>query len=304
MSTEGNVSAGQGGDRVPVYDSYARLSRVPETGELEKIETQHEDNLRVIERLGGTLGERLQDGLSAWKRGVRRKDWERLLERLESGQSDGVVVWHTDRLFRQPRDLEKLIELGESGYLVASAHGARNLADPDDRYFLRIEVAHAARSSDDTQRRTKRRFAAKREQGIPHYGARPFGFAGPDRLADKDPKTGKRPDVSAALVERERAAIRDGVRLLLGGMSQDKVAQKWNDAGLRTARGYTFTGLAVRDVMLRPRNAGYIEHDGEIVGRIRDHDPILTESEFARLQALFAGRRRGRRRGVCQAIST
>ena len=52
------------------------------------------------------LGAELSDGLSAWKRGVRRPGWERLLERVESGESDGIVVWHTDRLFRQPRDLE------------------------------------------------------------------------------------------------------------------------------------------------------------------------------------------------------
>jgi hypothetical protein len=40
--------------------------------------------------MGGTLGEPLSDGLSAWKKGVRRKGWERLLERVESGESDGI----------------------------------------------------------------------------------------------------------------------------------------------------------------------------------------------------------------------
>jgi site-specific DNA recombinase len=85
---------------VPVYDSYARLSWNPNTRELEKIEDQWTDNAKVIERLGGTLGEPLSGGLSAWKEGVRRKGWERLLELVESGESDGIVVWHTDRLFR------------------------------------------------------------------------------------------------------------------------------------------------------------------------------------------------------------
>src|SRR5881409_3560362 len=136
--------------RPPVLDSYGRLSRVPETGELEKIDTQWADNRKVIDRVGACLGEELSDGLSAWKRSVRRPGWQRLLERVESGESDGIVVWHTDRLFRQPRDLEKLIELGERGFKVYSAHGERDLADPDDRFIMRIEVAHAARSSDDT----------------------------------------------------------------------------------------------------------------------------------------------------------
>ncbi|MGH3450931.1 MAG: recombinase family protein, partial [Haloechinothrix sp.] len=153
--------AGQDGRR-PVLDSYARLSRVPETGELEKIDTQLADNRKVIKRLGATLGEELDDGLSAWKRRVRRPGWERLLERVRSGESDGIVVWHTDRLFRQPRDLETLIELADKGFKVTSAHGEKDLSNPDDRFILRIEVAHAARSSDDTSRRIKRRFATYR----------------------------------------------------------------------------------------------------------------------------------------------
>ena len=89
------------------------------------------------------LGVELDDGLSAWKRRVRRPGWERLLERVQSGESDGIVVWHTDRLFRQPRDLEFLIALAERGFTVYSARGERDLSDPDDRFILRIEVAHA-----------------------------------------------------------------------------------------------------------------------------------------------------------------
>jgi DNA invertase Pin-like site-specific DNA recombinase len=178
MAKKRDVTAGQRPRQQreqPVYDSYARLSWNPTTRELEKIEDQLSDNQATVTRLNGALGEELSDGLSAWKRNVRRPGWERLLERAASGASDGIVVWHTDRLFRQPRDLERLIELGDQGFLVASAHGSRNLADPDDRFILRIEVAHAARSSDDTSRRLKRRFQTMREHGQSTGGPRPFG---------------------------------------------------------------------------------------------------------------------------------
>ncbi len=198
-----SVTAGEAVRR-PVYDSYARLSRVPETGELEKIETQHADNHKVIDRLGGVLGLDLDDGMSAWRKGAKRPDWERLLERLESGESDGVCVWHVDRLFRQPKDLERLIELGDSGYQVASAHGARDLADPNDRFILRIEVAHAARSSDDTQRRTKRRFDVLRRKGVPHPGARSFGFPGWERRAPG--RSGSRAGSAAPRAPHRRGA--------------------------------------------------------------------------------------------------
>ncbi|MEV0088195.1 recombinase family protein [Saccharopolyspora sp. NPDC050642] len=283
------VGAGQG-QRRPVFDSYARLSRVPETGELEKIETQHADNRTVIERLGGVLGEELDDGLSAWKKGVRRPDWETLLERVRTGESDGIVVWHTDRLFRQPRDLETLIDLGDEGFLVASAHGQHDLASSDDRFILRIQVAQAAKSSDDTQRRTKRRFAVLREKGVAHVAGRAFGFPGKDRTQPR----GHRQEVPADVVERERAALRDASqRVLSREVTQSDIAREWNAAGLLTATGNTWTPVAVRGVLLRARNAGFVEHDGVIVGRSQD-EPVISEETFERLQALYAGRRRGR----------
>lgn len=88
MGGRQKVSAGQTPD-TPVIDSYGRLSRVPDTRELEKVETQHADNRKTIDRHGGKVGLELSDGLSAWKRGVRRKDWERLLERVRAGSLMG-----------------------------------------------------------------------------------------------------------------------------------------------------------------------------------------------------------------------
>jgi hypothetical protein len=73
----------------PVFDSYGRLSWNPTTRELEKIETQHGDNESTIKRHGGSLGERLDDGSSAWKIGVRRPGFERLLERASRGPAKG-----------------------------------------------------------------------------------------------------------------------------------------------------------------------------------------------------------------------
>ncbi|MEU0535655.1 recombinase family protein [Amycolatopsis tolypomycina] len=278
-----------------MLDSYGRLSRVPETGELEKIDTQWADNRKVIDRVGACLGEELSDGLSAWKRSVRRPGWQRLLERVESGESDGIVVWHTDRLFRQPRDLEKLIELGERGFKVYSAHGERDLADPDDRFIMRIEVAHAARSSDDTSRRIKRRFATFREQGRQTGGPRAFGFGGKDQTwkPGKGQTKADRPMVSADLVARERQAISDAARDILTGVSINEIARRWNKAGLRTVAGREWVPVTVRATLTRSTLGGVIEHQGRPVGRLAG-DPILDQRTYERLRALFAGRKRGR----------
>ncbi|HEX5115151.1 MAG TPA: recombinase family protein [Pseudonocardiaceae bacterium] len=300
MASSPQVRAGQRPERRdgrPVYDSYARLSWNPTTRELEKIEDQLKDNRTVVERLGGVVGEELSDGLSAWKRNVRRPGWVRLLERVKAGESDGIVVWHTDRLFRQPRDLESLIDLGDRGFLVASAHGTRDLADPDDRFILRIEVAHAARSSDDTSRRIKRRFETLRSNGELTGGPRAFGFPGYVPVlksrADGAEDLSDRIMVPDEQVTRERQAIRDGSDALLAGRPYSKIAADWNAAGLRTVYGYKWSGVTVRDVLSRPINAGFVEHDGVPVGRMPG-EPIVDAETFERVQAIRAGRRRGR----------
>lgn len=279
-----------------MFDSYARLSKMPDTGELEKIDTQLADNKKVIKRAGGVLGEELDDGLSAWRRRVRRPGWDRLLERVKSGESDGIVVWHLDRLFRQPRDLETLIDLADKGFRVLSAHGARNLSDPDDRFILRIEVAHAARSSDDTSRRIKRRFATKRENGVGYIGGpRRFGWPGKDQTWSPGPeeKEEDRPEVPAEQVEREREALRTGTDEALAGVGQSAIAEAWNAQGLRTAAGRELVADTVKIALLRPLNAGLIEHEGKLIGRMPG-EPIVDPKKFERLRALFAGRRRGR----------
>ncbi|MFD4143504.1 hypothetical protein [Streptomyces sp. NPDC058572] len=61
----------------------------------------------------------------------------------------------------------------------ATLHGQanqRDLANPDDRFFLRIEDAHACRSSDDTSRRLKDALTDRAQDGEPHTGRRRYGY--------------------------------------------------------------------------------------------------------------------------------
>lgn len=99
--------------------------------------------------------------------------------------------------------------------------------------------------------------------------------------------------VSAELVERERTALRSGTDDLLTGQGLGTVADAWNEAGVRTAAGREWIAVTVKAVLLRPLNAGLIEHEGKLVGRMPG-DPIVDPEKFERLRAMFAARRRGR----------
>jgi site-specific DNA recombinase len=295
MAADNEVSAGQV-PVVPVFDSYARLSWNPTTRELEKIETQHADNKSTIKRHGGALGEPLDDGVTAWKARVRRPGFETLLDRASTGASQGIAVWHVDRLFRQPRDLERLIDLADSGFRVISSHGTRDLSNPDDRFILRIEVAHAARSSDDTSRRIKRRHSVFRERGRTTGGRPGFGFPRRDRTWKPGPgeTAANRPSVPDARVEAERRALRDAVNDLLAGLTnQSAVARRWNAAGLLTSEGVRWGPVSLRETLTRPTLAGRIEYDGELIGHLPGA-PVIEERKWLRLRAMIDGRRRGR----------
>lgn len=279
------------GDGRLIVDGYARMS-VGLDGKEENVENQLDDIRKIIANNGWTVGELYSDGMSAWKRGVRRPGWDALIERMRAGTTGGVVVWHQDRLMRQPRDLETLFEIADDRELkLASAHGKRDLANPDDRFIMRIEVGHACRSSDDTSRRQKRKNAGRRRRGqILGGGARPFGWPG---------KSGE-----PELVERERKAVIAAFDDVLDGKATLwAIAKRWNEAGLLTTRGNLWTNRTVKETMLGQRYAGRIEHDGEVVGVIEDHKPMVEPETFDAVQQIFAGRRTGRPNGKTSLAS-
>lgn len=105
------------------------------------------------------------------------RDGTRFSPRPRKGRIRHVLTYHPDRLMRQPRDLEELLQIADDHDI--RLHGQanrRDLADPDDRFFLRIELAHACRSSDDTSRRLVDSMVDRAKEGRPHTGRRRYGY--------------------------------------------------------------------------------------------------------------------------------
>jgi site-specific DNA recombinase len=251
---------------------YTRLSYLDD-GTEERCDRQEEDCRELAARLGWSISERhvLTDpGRSAWLRSVRRPGWEALLEAIEAGAVDGVIVYHGDRLLRQPRDLEKLIEVAERKRIrVASPTGTRNLDSADDRYILRIEAAGFCRASDDSSRRIRRAHQARAEKGLPRPGGtRAFGF-------ERDNIT-HRPD--------EVEIARDAVDRLFAGAKMYGVV-KWANERCTTTTGRRWRTNVFRDMLLRPRMAGLIERDGKLIEAA--WEPVIDREMWEDLRALL-----------------
>ena len=83
---------------------YARISSDREGDNL-AIGRQLADCEALAGATGWTMVERYVDSdLSAWG-GKRRPEYRRLLEEIEAGLIDALVVYHADRLHRHPQEL-------------------------------------------------------------------------------------------------------------------------------------------------------------------------------------------------------
>jgi site-specific DNA recombinase len=120
----------------------------------------------------------------------KRPAWARLLRAIEVGEVDAVVGYNVDRMVRQPRELEQLIDLCTVRRLsrVVTAQGDLDLTTHDGQLQARILVAVARKSSDDTSRRVSRAARDRAEAGLFHGGPVPYGFrsAGSGQLAPVD----------------------------------------------------------------------------------------------------------------------
>lgn len=265
---------------------YCRLSYAPD-GSVEKVERQEADVRAVFDRLGWPQPppEHVysDNSRSAWQRNRRRPEWERMLADIEAGRIDGVGTYHGDRLIRQPWDLELLLRLADDRHLpLASVSGTRDLSNEDDRFILRIEAAQACRESANTSRRVRRGWAARCERGEPAPGGkRPFGYGIP---TGRIGRTGKPVYDLTKQVPEEAAILREAVERLTAGQSLGGVVA-WMNTVSRTSQGNRWTAKALKNLMMSPRIAGLIEHEGKLYRGA--WEPIITVEQWEDVKAVL-----------------
>jgi DNA invertase Pin-like site-specific DNA recombinase len=271
---------------------YCRLSYAPD-GSLEKVERQEADCRDLAARLDWTISEAHifpDNSRSAWQRNRKRPAWDRMLQAIEANEIDGIIVYHGDRLIRQPHDLEKLISISDAkGLRIASPSGTRDLDSPDDRFILRIEAAQACRESDNTSRRVTRALDARLEKGLTQNGGRrAFGY-GPQTVKRivVDQKTGAEVEVEVEAVNpAEAELLYSAAEQLVAGAFQAGVVRWLDSKGSTTTEGNPWSKKALRNLLTSPRIAGLIERNGELYKAA--WDGILPRELWEQVGAVYA----------------
>lgn len=198
---------------------------------------------------------RLPDGTMAMR--VIRPGFRRVLEMLESGEADGLIAIDLDRVARDPRDLEDLIDVVEGFKVpVTSVTGSLRLDTDADITMARVMVAVANKASRDTRRRVTSTHEKLAEQGKPGGG----GYRGYGYTSD-----------GLEVVEDEAGVIKDIARMILGddetpGMSMVAIAKDLNARNIPTVRGGKWQNRSVYGVVTKPKIAGLRVYKGEVVG--------------------------------------
>lgn len=259
---------------------YARISH-DAAGEGLGVQRQEQDCRQLAERLGWQVAEVYVDNdLSAYN-GKARPAYERLCQDLKNGDVGALIAWHPDRLTRQPRQLEDLIDLIEvTGARVATVTaGEYDLSTPSGRTVARIVGAVARGESEHKSARQRAERAQAARAGKPHGGPRPFGYAA-DRVTPHP---------------EEAPLVAEAARRVLAGESLRSVCLDFGQRGITAPQsGRPWTTQGLRSLLGNPRIAGLRSYRGEIIGEAA-WPALVDRATWERLQAtLPRGNARGR----------
>lgn len=231
---------------------YCRISQ-DRRGEGSGVERQRADCQKLADELGWDVVHVYTDNdVSAYGR-KPRPEYVNMLKRLSRGDINGLLAWHTDRLYRSIPDLSELVGVCEANNVEIRTvkAGQVDLSTPTGRFNASL-YASVARL--EVERSAERLRSAKEQQardGKFRGGPRPFGYK----------------DGGMELEQAEADALREAAAHVLAGGSLMSVTKRWAVDGMKTARGKDkWTVTSLRKVLVRERNAGLVEQDGRVIG--------------------------------------
>ena len=287
-----------GGEVRPRYAViYCRISDDREGAGL-GVERQEAECRELADRLGVTVIRVYVDNdISAYNRKRKRPDYLQMMSDLDQADAPKIVLcWHTDRLHRQPIELEAWIDLAEErGIMVRTVKaGELDLSTATGRMTARIVGAVARHESELKSERIKSKFEQSRADGRSHQGPTPFGWTRVRRTE------GKRSWTEFVLHDQQARMIRVATKYLLAGGSLNAIVRRWNASDQRPHKAEEWAPITVRNILIRWRNAGLLSHmeksdtyrdrlNAKIIGK-GDWPPIphISKEDIEALRRLFA----------------
>ncbi|MCQ0972228.1 recombinase family protein [Paracoccus sp. TK19116] len=203
---------------------------------------------------------------------LERPGLKRLLEDIEDGLVDVVVVYKIDRLSRSLADFAKLVEVFDrNGVTFVSVTQSFNTTTSMGRLTLNILLSFAQFEREVTAERIRDKFAASRKKGMWMGGVPPYGYRVENRKL---------------VVDEETAAH---VRWIFGRFleigSCTELAREVGTRGLRTPRGNRIDKKYIYRMLSNRAYIGDAVHKGESYPG--EHDAIIDREAWDRVHAIL-----------------
>jgi len=256
------------------------LSLDDQKRELEEI--QHRDNLKIVESY---LGTGRGESQSAHKRG--RPVFGHVMQQIEAGKANGLLVWHPNRLARNAFDGGWIITAMDEGKLLEIRTPHRTYHDtPDDKFFLQLEFGIAKKSSDDSGVAVKRGLKTKLQMGW-RPGRAALGYLNTmtkekgSNVIENDP-------------ERFDTVKRMWQMMLTGNYTAPEllkiINKEWKFKTRPTKQypgGMPMSKSHIYATFTNPFYYGWYWYGKPKVLHHGSHEPMITEEEFDRVQKIL-----------------
>ncbi len=222
---------------------------------------------------------------------------KRLMDDIEAGKIDCVIVYKVDRLSRSLMDFARLMALFDrKGVSFVSVTQQFNTTHSMGRLTLNILLSFAQFEREIISERTRDKIASARRKGKYQHGKPILGY---DFVPAPAPFTGRRLVVNKTEAERVRRIF----ELYLEAGSILRVADECNSRGWttkswtttagRTVGNREFDKIIISRLLRNPLYVGKVPHNGAVYDG--EHEAIVEDDLFRRVQARLklAGERGG-----------
>lgn len=248
---------------------YCRKSTDREDKQIQSLHDQIRVLREIASREGLQIVEEFQEAHSAMKPGLRAQ-FNRMMDMVDAGKIDCVLVYHINRLARNPVDAGRISYALQSGALQSIRTPDRTYLRHDSTLLLSVEYGMATEMSVNLSKTVTERMRMKAERGwLP--GKPPIGYVNnyKTREIDPDPET-------FPLMKRAWDL------LLRGDLPLGEIARQLGQMGFKpTMSDWQRTRLLYK-LAGNPFYSGRFFYNGELFDG--KHEPMVSQEAFELVQ--------------------
>lgn len=238
------------------------------------------DKAELRDKLNVTF--KIEESKTAFKPRLR-SEFDKMIALIESGQADAILVWHLNRLCRNPEEGGKIIQKLQDGVIKEIRTASGEVYTPEsDHLILQIHFGMANQYSRNISNDVKRGLIHKCERGEYPRPAR-VGYEGYGEIR----KRLIRPHPFEAPVIKEIYELAVTAKYPLSYLVNFAC-----EKGLRTKKGRKISKSHVYSILTDPLYHGYFYYKGELYKGT--YEPIISQRLFEAAQKALKDRSKPR----------